>query len=1648
VTDCGLLEITLHRYGTSHYCVNPRLRLPGSDTFSKLPGDGQVPAELDLESLGSLDLPRDAVAYGIKLTECLFGAETVRDLFTTAWGATIGRDPPVPLRLRLCIGSDASELHELHWELLGAPDKPDRPLAMDVLTPLSRYLTSDDLRPVRLRSQASLKALVLISNPIDLDRYLGDHGKPLSPVNVDPEWERARKGLGTIPITFLCRKPDLGSSRMPTLRHLLRHLRDDYDIVYLVCHGAFTRDRVPLIWLEDADGRADVVSADDMTEPDGRQVLGLVSQMDLLPQLPRLVVLAACESAGREGKPASAETNLEGEGQATENSLALADLGSRLLEVGVPAVVAIRGSITMDTVGEFMPTFFQELWQDGLLDRAMAAARSVVQGRPDWWKPVLLMRLESGQFFEAGRLMPFMVRDLDDYVRRSAQLETLRKLLLDQDGVPCPVKVGLWGFGGYGKTALARALCHELRRKYYGGVLWVSLGPRPGQADLIGHIEDLINELTGVRPQFSSLEAATPRLGQELGDRQALMVIDDVWNRAHLQPFLEGGAHCTRLITTRIPETLPDDAIPVNVGAMEPDEAVKVLGTGLPQADPRELQNLAARLGLWPILLKLANGWLRHRVERLGETLPQALIYANEALGRRGLDAFNASASVSRDQAVSKTVDVSLELLSGSEGIRYRELAIFPEEVDIPLATIQKLWGSTGGLDGFDTQELCDKLFRLSLLLTYDAARQIIRVHNTLRRYMEQQLADPANLHGRLLHALERARSRPYWHTLPDDGYILGRLTWHMEQAKMQDALYDLLQEQTSDGRNGWYDARERLGQTAGYLADVSRAWRLAGLKSTEGRSPRAIGLQSRCALLIASVTSMADRIPTELLGALVEFEVWTQPQGLAWGRRVTEPGRRAEALVRLAPHLPDLLMEVLAAAREIEDRPARVRALTGLAPYLSAERKLQVLGEALALAQDLEDDRVRVAALMELAPYLAEALMREALGDVLAAVLEIGDDLLRARTLARLAPHLPAELVAEVLLAEGEMQESWARGVMQAGLAPHLPSGSRAQALEDAVEAVAEIGYGGDQAEALAGLAPHLPRTLVTRAWETAGSIPDEKARARALAELMPCLPDASQAEACEEALDVIRKVTIAQAKGEELIRLIPHVPEALLSQTVAEVRSAAQEVGDDWARAELLTKLLPHLQEDIQRQVLQDALTTAGRIGDGQTRATILANLAPCLPAELQSQVLRDAFAAARVIGDGSIRVRAVVGLAASLPGESQSRVLRDALAMTRTIADERARVDAMLELALHLPQELLAEVEGLESERERERILAVLALQGNARVDEPGPSDESAQASVSTPLSSSLPREPSHRALEEALEVVLRIRDAWSRAEELTRLAPHLGGELLQEVLAAASAIEYEEPRAQALAALAPYLSEDSLEEALATARGILDEEARSRVLAALAFGLPEARKSQVMAEALTAAQEIRSDLFQVRARVLLELVPHLGKLLRARALGEAITAARRIGEDGARAKTLMALVPHLPGPWRSRILREALESAREIGDQPERTKTLAQLSSDLRTLPSDVLLLLWEETLPVLAGHIHRDLLADLEGLEPIPRTLDGVEHVEEARPMVAGRTRWDLLADLEALEPILISLGGVEAVEETIQAIQDVGRWWP
>ncbi len=356
MTEPADLEIGLHHRDAGLYTVELRAKWPSSDV-EPLSGEG-YPVQFDFERLRQLHL--DPAEYGKALAQSLFADPKALTDFATARG--VMQSQGVPLRVRLLIGASAPELHRLRWETLRDP-QDGSPLFTGESILFSRYLLGRaDWRLVRPRPRSELRALVVIANPSDRDHY------NLAEIKVSEELERAKAGLGAIYASTL---PDPETGERATLDNLIARLRrDNYDIVYLVCHGRLDKKNRSTLWLEKDDGLAAPASGDEVAD-----------QLIHLSQGPLLMVLASCDSAG------------------TDEGDALSALGPRLAEAGVPAVLAMQGQISMATVAQFMPMFFEELRRDGHIDRAAALARNAARSRPDYWMPVLFMRLQSGRIW-------------------------------------------------------------------------------------------------------------------------------------------------------------------------------------------------------------------------------------------------------------------------------------------------------------------------------------------------------------------------------------------------------------------------------------------------------------------------------------------------------------------------------------------------------------------------------------------------------------------------------------------------------------------------------------------------------------------------------------------------------------------------------------------------------------------------------------------------------------------------------------------------------------------------------------------------------------------------------------------------------------------------------------------------------------------------------------------------------------------------------------------------------------------------------------------------------------------------------------------------------------------------------------------------
>ena len=638
---------------------------------------------------------------------------------------------------------------------------------------------------------------------------------------------------------------------------------------------------------------------------------------------------------------------------------------------------------------------FLELLQEVAPKAFQAALGDVVipQGSP--CSP-LRRDLNPGAPFLAPPLPPY-------YVPRPENLTAVKASLLDAAQPDTLVISAIYGMGGIGKSVLAAALVQEsdVQQRFPDGILWVTLGQNP---DLLSMVNQWIRELRDYDYNPTTLEAASLHLRTLLADKQALLVVDDIWHPEHVQPFRIGGAGCCVLVTTR--QTQIKEATRYDLDLMTPQQSLDLLTQYLPEdlsaAEIAQAETFAQEVGYLPLALELAAAQIAD-----GVTWTELLEAFRAEMAALDLDS---DVEAIGDEAIRKqrslvaSFKLTLKLLSPKQLEQFAWLGIVPEDVSLTQPMAATLWE----LPAFQAGKLLRALKNRALLLPQAqrlGERPTYRIHDLVhdlaQRLLthEQYLGDLPGLgltmaaaHRQFLERYHRQTQNELWHTVPDDGYIHQHLAWHFEQAQQPALLHQLLQESTPEGRNGWYEACERLGQTANFVTDVARAWQWA--EQTWEQHPQAsIVLQWRYALITTTLNSLASNIPAELIAALVKQQFWTPAQGLAYIRQAKEAGKKAEGIAEIAALLPPaLLTETVSLTREIQSDYHRAHALFVLAPHLPES----LFTEALQAARDIQNDDARARALGALAIHGPESLFTEALQ----AARDIQNDDHRARAL------------------------------------------------------------------------------------------------------------------------------------------------------------------------------------------------------------------------------------------------------------------------------------------------------------------------------------------------------------------------------------------------------------------------------------------------------------------------------------------------------------------------------------------------------------------------------------------------------------------------------------------------------------------------
>ncbi len=343
-----------------------------------------------------LTLETEVLDYGIRLGRLLF-SEKILTAYVLARGRAReqceGR-----LRIQLWISPECNELQSLMWERMFVElDGHQVPLASAELTPFSRYTRLSKAEPGAIKDRP-LKLLFAVSNPTNLPAGYAE-------IKVEEEVESivdALADIDDIAVTILPGRTGIKSDELreklsrhkfkveegATTPDAIQTKLGEHHILHYLGHGKFqpnktsaggktVRTGTSFLYLENGDGSL-------LPAPDDE----IVRRLAAFEGIPRLIFLAACETAKREA----------------EDPHPFVGLGPKLVEAGFPAVVAMQEKVPMDLARRLTQVFYHNLLQHGLVDRALNESRLFLQSErhSDWAIPALFMRMPHGRLFEAN----------------------------------------------------------------------------------------------------------------------------------------------------------------------------------------------------------------------------------------------------------------------------------------------------------------------------------------------------------------------------------------------------------------------------------------------------------------------------------------------------------------------------------------------------------------------------------------------------------------------------------------------------------------------------------------------------------------------------------------------------------------------------------------------------------------------------------------------------------------------------------------------------------------------------------------------------------------------------------------------------------------------------------------------------------------------------------------------------------------------------------------------------------------------------------------------------------------------------------------------------------------------------------------------
>lgn len=370
------------------------------------------------------------------------------------------------------------------------------------------------------------------------------------------------------------------------------------------------------------------------------------------------------------------------------------------------------------------------------------------------------------------------------YVVRNGKLDEIKSALLAPESNGVALSTSIQGAGGYGKTQLANALCRDddVRAFFHDGVFRIVIGFEARKSDVASKVLSIIRQLSDDDMLIlENDDEIASSLATMIGSGKILLVVDDVWQAAQLDPLrintpqlAEVCPNARLLITTRRAQFKRDFSSVIEIDKMEAKEAVKLLCHGLKldiYQHERRLLSLCEKLFRWSQLLAAANLFLLRATTEFGQSLTHALadLEAEIDSGISGLDPRKptdqteaAGWSIALGLcAIDPEVDdreVAGQYFSAKRdlteiGQRFSELGVFPEDRDIPDTVAALLWKTTAGYTFGDTRNLLKEFADVAVLQQYaiEGREGSFTIHDNHANFAKHILRSRNGLNG--LHA-------------------------------------------------------------------------------------------------------------------------------------------------------------------------------------------------------------------------------------------------------------------------------------------------------------------------------------------------------------------------------------------------------------------------------------------------------------------------------------------------------------------------------------------------------------------------------------------------------------------------------------------------------------------------------------------------------------------------------------------------------------------------------------------------------------------------------------------------------------------------------------------------------------------------------